>query len=327
VRVLPDGAVERAGRSRGGAETSSMEMTNVMRSAVSLFVLLVVPACSAAGEGPSGSGVTEGGTGGQGGTMTTSGSANGGSGAIIEPPKPPMDDPECDSVLEVTYRDFTEAHPDFEMPFKGDVVRRGLVAPALGAGRKPVFLSAVGCPADTMTPLGCANWSVTEPTLSTAEAFAQWYADSPGVNMTIAKGLELTESPPGSGEYVFDSASFFPLSASEGMGPSPAGHHTGNNYLFTTEIHVRFGYRAGQRFTFRGDDDLWIFVNDKLALDLGSLHGPEQGTIDFDAQAATLGITPGQTYAMDIFHAERHTDGSNFRVTTNIACFTDVVVR
>ena len=303
-----------------------------MRSSLLILVLLAFPGCSAAGEGGPGGGVSEGGTSGQGGigqggSIPTSGSANGGSGAIIDPTDPTMDDPECDSVLEVTYRDFTEAHPDFEMPFRGDVVRRGLIAPTLGAGRKPVFLSAVGCPADTMTPLGCANWSVTEPTLSTADAFAEWYADAPGVNMTLEKELQLAESAPNSGEYVFDSASFFPLAASEGQGPSPAGHYTGNNYLFTTEIHVRFGYRAGQRFTFRGDDDLWIFVNDKLALDLGSLHGPEQGTIDFDAQAATLGITVGQTYAMDIFHAERHTDGSNFRVTTNISCFTDVVVR
>lgn len=293
-------------------------------------MLLASSACSAAGEAGPGGGVSEGGSGGtntQGGTTSipTSGSANGGSGAIIDPTTPPTDDPECDSVLEVVYRDFTEAHVDFEMPFRGDVVRRGLVAPTLGQGRKPVFLSAVGCPADTMTPLGCANWTVTEPTLSTADAFAQWYADAPGVNMTIEKELQLTESAPG--EYVFDSASFFPLAPTEGAGPSPAGHYTGNNYLFTTEIHVRFGYRAGQRFTFRGDDDLWIFVNDRLALDLGSLHGPEQGTIDFDAQAAALAITPGQTYAMDIFHAERHTDGSNFRVTTNISCFTDVVVR
>src|SRR5687768_13706436 len=126
-----------------------------MRSSLLIFVLLAFPGCSAAGEGGPGAGVSEGGTSGQGGTIgqggsiPTSGSANGGSGAIIDPTDPTMDDPECDSVLEVTYRDFTEAHPDFEMPFRGDVVRRGLIAPTLGAGRKPVFLSAVGCPADT----------------------------------------------------------------------------------------------------------------------------------------------------------------------------------
>jgi fibro-slime domain-containing protein len=294
-----------------------------------LLAFVVAIACSPSGNGAP-AGVGEGGSSAaSGGTsgIPTSGTGTGATGAIIEPGDPPDDNPECDSVLEVTYRDFTETHPDFEMPFRGDVVRRGLVAPDLGTDRKPAFLNNVGCPADTATPLACANWMVTEPTLSTAEAFAQWYNDVTDVNVRVEKELPLTESPAGSGEYAFDSANFFPLETTEGSGPSPMGHYTGQNYLFTTEIHVQFGYRAGQRFTFRGDDDLWIFVNGKLALDLGSLHGPEQGTIDFDAQAATLGITPGQTYAMDIFHAERHTDGSNFRVTTNIACFTDVVVR
>jgi len=100
----------------------------------------------------------------------------------------------------------------------------------------------------------------------------------------------------------------------------------GKNFLFTTEIHVMFTYKAGQAFTFRGDDDLWIFVNNRLALDLGSLHAPEQGVIDFDKQAAALGISVGQSYPMDIFHAERHTSGSNFRFETNISCFTPVDV-
>ena len=289
-------------------------------------------ACSASGDGAGpGGGVSEGGTNsGNGGStgIPTSGTGGGtaATGAIIDPGMPPAD-PECDSVLDVVYRDFTEAHPDFEEPFKGDVVRRGLVAADLGADQKPVFVNNTGCPADMMTPLACSNWTVTQPTLSTVDAFTQWYADTPGVNVRLEKQLQLAESSAGSGEYVFDTSEFFPLAPSEGQGPSPVGHYTGRNYLFTTEIHVEFGYRAGQRFTFRGDDDLWIFVNGKLALDLGSLHGPEQGTIDFDAQAAALGIAVGQTYSMDIFHAERHTDGSNFRVTTNISCFTDVVVR
>jgi fibro-slime domain-containing protein len=302
------------------------------RSAIPSFLFTsVVLGCSAAGGGATNDIGGEGGSsgGGTGGIPSSGASGKGGTGAVIDPndPTPPDDNPACDSVLEVTYRDFTEAHPDFEMPFRGDVVRRGLVAPDLDANRKPVFLNAIGCPGDMMTPLACANWTVTTPTLSTAEAFAQWYTDAEGVNVRIEKELMLTETPPGSGEYAFDSTAFFPLEPTEGSGVSPMGHYTGKNYLFTTEIHVEFGYRAGQRFTFRGDDDLWIFVNGKLALDLGSLHGPELGTIDFDAQASALGIVVGQTYAMDIFHAERHTDGSNFRVTTNIACFTDVVVR
>ena len=63
-----------------------------------------------------------------------------------------------------------------------------------------------------------------------------------------------------------------------------------------------------------------------LALDLGGMHDPIEATLDFDKQASALGISPGNTYQMDIFHAERHTSGSNFRVETNIKCFTPVVV-
>ena len=307
-------------------------MTSRLASLLASFALVALSGCSASGDGGgagAGNGVDRGGSSGvTGGTGAIITSGTGGTGAVIDPNDPTdPDNTECDSVLEVTYRDFTETHPDFEMPFRGDVVRRGLVAPMLGADKKPVFLNAVGCPAEPMTPLACANWTVTDSTLSTADAFAQWYTDVPDVNQKLEKQLELSETSAGSGQYAFDSSSFFPLEASEGFGVSPAGHYTGKNYLFTTEIHVQFGYSAGQKFTFRGDDDLWIFVNGMLALDLGSLHGPEEGTIDFDAQAAALGIAVGQTYPMDIFHAERHTDGSNFRVTTNISCFTDVVVR
>ena len=72
--------------------------------------------------------------------------------------------------------------------------------------------------------------------------------------------------------------------------------------------------------TFTGDDDVFVFVNGKLALDLGGVHGPEAGTVDFDAQAGDLGITTGNVYTLDVFHAERHTSMSNFRIETSIDC-------
>ena len=88
--------------------------------------------------------------------------------------------------------------------------------------------------------------------------------------------------------------------------------------LFTTEAHTAFTYVGGEVFTFRGDDDLWVFVNGKLAVDLGGLHQQQEETIDFDANRTRLGIEVGQTYPMDIFHAERHTSESNFRIQTTI---------
>ena len=35
-------------------------------------------------------------------------------------------------------------------------------------------------------------------------------------------------------------------------------------------------------------------------------------------RAAELGITPGETYPLDLFHAERHTTQSNFRIQSSL---------
>ena len=62
-----------------------------------------------------------------------------------------------------------------------------------------------------------------------------------------------------------------------------------------------------------------MFINHKLAIDLGGLHPQTSDKIFLDMDAQKLGITVGNTYDLDLFHAERHTDQSNFRVDTNLA--------
>jgi len=207
----------------------------------------------------------------------------------------------------------------------------GLGVPA-GDGRQQRTVSGPGCwtssnpNATGVCNVGtCGKWTFKPPTWSIKDgsSFAQWYNTTPNVNMEIPGELMLAETSAGSGESVYDSNAFFPIDG-KGFGNTPGQSH---NYSFTTEIHVKFTYAAKQKFTFRGDDDLWIFVNNRLALDVGGQHQALEGTIDFDAQAAALGITVGSTYAMDIFHAERQTTESNFRIQTNIRCFepSDVV--
>lgn len=245
-------------------------------------------------------------------------------------PVPEMPDEECEAVLELTVRDFQPSHPDFESYQGLNDIGCGMVAPQLGNDTKPVFVSGIGTKKRvttgdwaTLTFASCDDWNGWTPTdvITGQESFDQWYRDTPDVNQTFTVPVTLEDD--GTGVLVYDNAAFFPVDGM-GFGNTPGQQH---NFHFTTEGHVKFGYVAGQKFTFRGDDDLWIYVNGKLALDLGGMHLPIAATIDFDAQAADLGIRPGGTYQMDIFHAERHTDQSNFRIETNIRCFEPVVVK
>jgi fibro-slime domain-containing protein len=94
----------------------------------------------------------------------------------------------------------------------------------------------------------------------------------------------------------------------------PTYHH---NYHFTFEMTANFVYKrgAGQVFTFAGDDDVWVFVDGKLVIDVGGVHGPISQTVDLDR---VEGLVDGQSYPLKFFFAERHTTGSNCRIETSL---------
>jgi fibro-slime domain-containing protein/RHS repeat-associated protein len=193
-------------------------------------------------------------------------------------------------VLNATVRDFNDSHPDFEKGISGLVT--GLVQNQLGADSKPVFAGPDGRGA-----------------ISSAGSFGQWYHDAAGVNVKTVLPLALQETAPGSGIFSLQSSAFFPIDG-QLFGNQGRSH----NYHFTVELHTSFTYRGGEVFQFTGDDDIWVFINKRLAVDLGGVHGAAAGAVSLD----TLGLTPGQTYSFDFFFAERHTSDSNFRLQTSI---------
>jgi fibro-slime domain-containing protein len=118
------------------------------------------------------------------------------------------------------------------------------------------------------------------------------------------------------GFYYYQNDEFFPLD-NRGYGNQPTGYT--HNFGFTMEIHREFEYtQNGQLFSFIGDDDMWVFINGKLVLDLGGIHTYAPGNFDLDALAATLNLVKGQSYPIDIFYAERNVAQSHIRITTNI---------
>jgi len=91
-----------------------------------------------------------------------------------------------------------------------------------------------------------------------------------------------------------------------------------HNFSFTSEVRYWFLYKAASKYTldFLGDDDVWLFINKKLAVDLGGIHSPASGSVTFGVGATNnFGMQDGNVYEVEVFQAEREIDGSSYKLT------------
>jgi fibro-slime domain-containing protein len=218
------------------------------------------------------------------------------------------------TTLTMTIRDFKmwdasdpTTNPDFEDESGDD---RGIVQMMLGTDGKPVYQTATPT---TATTHGKAD-------------FDEWYNDVAGMNIDVPYPIPLTADGD-AGLYGYDSlVSGVPLSATnatneffpidDGTKYATAFGNQGkpHNYSFTTEIHTVFTYGGGETFSFSGDDDVFVFINKVLAIDLGGVHNREMMSVALDS----LGLVKGQEYPLDLFGAERHTTESNVSFETTL---------
>jgi fibro-slime domain-containing protein len=215
----------------------------------------------------------------------------------------------CTYDMAATVHDMAEEHPDYGD--KGPACGQGMVLSTLGPDHKPVGTAAA--------PKTFPSWFNSNP-----KADLPLKGDSTCVNLPMGKSDD--------GLWYYDSYdtpvshSYFPIDdfnhldkntdsscyeTPTGGFPKTPGLH---NFGFCMETHATFKYEKGQVFDFRGDDDVWVFINNKLVLDIGGTHSAKPGKVNLD----TLGLKVGDLYPWDFFFCERKKCGSSLRIKTTI---------
>jgi hypothetical protein len=175
-------------------------------------------------------------------------------------------------------------HPDFEA-FLGEAPTPGLVSTVIGVDGKPVYASMCETPGLRTTACPYAQQTTS------ALAFRDWYHFVEGVNKPYLIYFLLV---PEAGLSTFASKHYFPLD-NTGWGNSGLDAEANpHNFHFTTELHVRFQYGGGERFNLTGDDDVWVFVNGQVAIDVGGLHKPAFASLDSRLPGGQAGPGEGQ---------------------------------
>jgi fibro-slime domain-containing protein len=224
----------------------------------------------------------------------------------------PMPDPPVLFLL-THVRDFKRYNakdPTTNPAFENGNTEKSVVATALGADGKPVYKA----PSNTLPTFGKA-------------LFDQWYNDTPGTNYGVFYPLPVSLTS--DGQYEYDSEKSGTPDTYQGVNrrvftpiddgtpyATPFGNQGApHNLAFTAELHATFTLAtSGGTLQVRSDDDLYVFINGKLAIDLGGTHAAKGAELQID----DLDLTAGQDYPLDIFYAERLGATGDFAMTINL---------
>lgn len=233
--------------------------------------------------------------------------------------------------LDGVVRDFrafnvSMGHPDFErVPENGQGVYCNLVEEELDEEGKPVYTGAgvkiessfKNSKGDPIAPqlfdpalgdIAGLFGASDNARIESQQSFRQWYRDAPNVNSSARFTLEL-DYDESRGTYVFDGPMDTQFMAIYG------GNNKNRDLTFEVESWMAYAKGAGDVMTFSGNDDVWVFIDGRLVVDLGGIHPTRTQTVELDRLDW---LQDGGLYTVKIFYANRFKNTSHLRVETSI---------
>lgn len=184
--------------------------------------------------------------------------------------------------LPVTVYDFLASNPDFENGEPEPV----MVASTLAYDNNPWFTNV-------------------------DERFSSWYESTPELNFELHTTIDLVRQDDGS--YYYAGMEYFPAD-NQGFGNEGFEH----NYHFTSKIAWSFDYKGGEYLNFVIDDGILVYIDRTLVINDPTLNYKKEWNVTLDDVASELGLKPGYTYSIHLFHMERHKWHSMLDIHTNM---------
>ncbi len=143
------------------------------------------------------------------------------------------------------------------------------------------------------------------------------------------------------GVYAGETQSYYWLEDGFRSVTKDFGTYANRNFNYVLASNGEFVYHEedGLFFEFEGDDDVYLFINDQLVLDIGGAHSisnvsfevndyvewaktvldnPSEYSAEDVERAGALYLENGEVASFDFYYMERHGYGANMRIVTNM---------
>lgn len=155
---------------------------------------------------------------------------------------------------------------------------------------------------------------------------ARWFKGVDGKSKGYSDDITLSYQDNEGADFSFREQDFYPLDEVK-FSAGDKVNSDGHNHLFTMNFAVPFTVTASgeENFAITADDDTFVFVGNKLAIDMGGVHDATTGQLQInevgevyaaiegeDLAFSGITVNKGEGSIVRIFHADRDASSSEF---------------